>query len=230
VNINTYQEAAALLGKRKSRKLANNTYIVRDTDKQITIRLHNTFIVTYLSGGKVILDSGGWKTVTTKARMNEYSPARISQERGLWTLHYNGAESVYYDGITLKGGRILHPQASEGAVREHKRIMKLIKGYTDAVNNLDTLPEPSAGDCWFCGMYVVDEGVPLGEKVRNTDHIMEHLKDRYIMGSLIINAYKAAGYQNPAFVWRMERDRKGNRGNTVQALRRYFKAQLGMVR
>jgi hypothetical protein len=79
-------------------------------------------------------------------------------------------------------------------------------------------------------MYTTDEGVPLGERVQNTGHIMSHLKERYIMGSLILNALKAAGYRDPGFIWHMERDRKGKRGNIVRALRRYFKAQLGMVR
>ncbi|MFA5186659.1 MAG: hypothetical protein WC551_09305 [Patescibacteria group bacterium] len=229
MKINAYQEAAALLGKRESRKLANNTYMVRDTDKQITIRLHATSIITFLAGGKIILDSGGWKTPTTKDRLN-MGPWRIEQAGGIWYLHYEGMESVFYDGITLYRGKIVKPQALEKAIREHKRIMALIKRYTDAVNNLDTLPEPSAGDCWFCGMYTVDEGVPLGERVCNTGHIMDHLKERYIMGSLILNALKAAGYWEPGLTWQMERDRKGERGNTVRALRRYFKAQLGMVR
>src|SRR5689334_18060408 len=37
----------------------------------IRLWLYQTAIVTWKPDGSVVLDSGGWKTVTTKARMNE---------------------------------------------------------------------------------------------------------------------------------------------------------------
>ena len=96
-----------LTGRNKdSRKLGNHTYLVRHANS-IAVRLHNTNVVTYHRDGHIILDSGGWKTPITKDRMNTYSPARISQEKGLWYVSYNGTHSVFRDGLALYRGRIV---------------------------------------------------------------------------------------------------------------------------
>lgn len=70
----TFQEAATRLGSRDSRKIGNNTYLLWITADRIGIMLHNTVVVTLHRSGNVGLDSGGWRTVTTRARMNEYAP------------------------------------------------------------------------------------------------------------------------------------------------------------
>ena len=84
----TYAEAdQSLQGRnRESRKIANNTYLHREGE-DIAIRLHNTDIVRFKPNGDIVLDSGGWLTVTTKQRMNEYlrrDMGEIWSERGVW--------------------------------------------------------------------------------------------------------------------------------------------------
>lgn len=72
----------------------------RVDERSIALRLHETDVLTWhapqgsgraLTGadaGTVTLDSGGWRTVTTKARMNDYLPPgwRLWSERGTWWL------------------------------------------------------------------------------------------------------------------------------------------------
>lgn len=75
----------------------------------IAVRLHATEVVTHWEDDQVTLNSGGYRTVTTKARMNAYLPTRYSvrSHRGVWKVHYReddgqwNAGVDFYDGITL---------------------------------------------------------------------------------------------------------------------------------
>lgn len=73
-------------GKSRARKIANNTLEVLDDNGDVeAIRLHDTNILTY-DVDHVTLNSGGWQTVTTKARLNQYLPdgVRIEQKDFEW--------------------------------------------------------------------------------------------------------------------------------------------------
>ena len=106
----------------KSKKLANNTYAERCSDS-INIILYNTDIIKYFPDGRIVLDSGNYKTVTTKDRINQFSPVDIRQEKSKWYIMYNDRESVFYDGITVKNGRIIKPLKED---RKTDRYIKLI--------------------------------------------------------------------------------------------------------
>ncbi|KKL46278.1 hypothetical protein LCGC14_2347120, partial [marine sediment metagenome] len=106
---------AKLTGRCKhSRKLANNTWAERrppprgadEFPDEIAIRLHNTDVLTFYADGRVRYDSGGWKTVTTKDRMNTYGLWPVYPERGRWYIRVKGHEYVYADGMTIgpRGG------------------------------------------------------------------------------------------------------------------------------
>ena len=93
--------------KSQLRKVANNTFEVYDKEgNRIAIRLHNTDIITF-DNNKVIIDSGGWQTHTTKSRLNDYLRSfgyHIEQKNYKWML-VNGDERVpFEDGmiITIK--------------------------------------------------------------------------------------------------------------------------------
>src|SRR5665213_3455922 len=92
-----YQTAnAKLTGRCKdSRKVANHTYLKR-RGEDIALQLHQTDVVTMHPDGSITLDSGGWRTLTTKARINDHYNY-ISQRKGIWYLHDG---SLYYDGVT----------------------------------------------------------------------------------------------------------------------------------
>src|SRR6266550_4620766 len=73
---------------RESRKLANNTY-ARRRSGQIAIELHATDILTFHSDGRIDVNTGGWDTVTTRSRMNDYLPGpwRVGGHRGNTLLY-----------------------------------------------------------------------------------------------------------------------------------------------
>lgn len=65
---------------RVGRPLQNNTRLVPCTVGDIEcvgVKLHNTIVVAYLPDGNVVLNSGGWHSVTTQDRLNNWSPAKI---------------------------------------------------------------------------------------------------------------------------------------------------------
>ncbi len=101
----TYTEAAELLGSRDSLKIGHNTYLERMLSDDIGIRLHATTIVAFLAEGGVILNSGGWQTVTTKERMNRYLPAGVSVVRNkkAWYVLDREAmnETEFSDGMLI---------------------------------------------------------------------------------------------------------------------------------
>src|SRR5258708_1370256 len=68
----------------KLRIVKRNTFQF-ERDGETVIRLHETDIVRKRNG-YVILNSGGWKTVTTKDRMNDHLPAgyRLFSDHGQW--------------------------------------------------------------------------------------------------------------------------------------------------
>lgn len=88
-------------------KLANNTYIVQDEGGAYCIVLHRTRIVCYRPDGSIVLNSGGFRTTTTKARMNEVLPPGISvwQKRYDWFVTVGGETIPFYDGMIVMDPR-----------------------------------------------------------------------------------------------------------------------------
>ena len=96
-----------------SRKVANNTYLERRAATftikgkttgigSIALKLHNTDIMTAYPDNTVTLNTGGWRTVTTKARMNDFLPfGRIYQKDFIWYLSLGNVDHVYDDGMEL---------------------------------------------------------------------------------------------------------------------------------
>ena len=81
----------------------NNTAITH-IDGFTTCILHSTQIVKW-DGLTLILDSGGWQTVTTKRRMNECLrewgiPARVYQENYTWFVNFWDSENDRQRGQT----------------------------------------------------------------------------------------------------------------------------------
>jgi hypothetical protein len=111
----TYKEAQAKLTGRckERRKLQNNTYLERRDGDAIAVILHATDVVTLFPDGTVELNSGGWNTLTTRDRINNYLPGNwhVSSERDtmiLWRWKggaYNPRgeqeEYLFVDGIRI---------------------------------------------------------------------------------------------------------------------------------
>ena len=94
----SYAEALRVLGDKQSVRLGNNTYLEaiaervysegRIPEERITIavRLHSTYIVKFYEDDRTVLYSGGYRTVTTKERINHFIKGRIFQAKGQWKV------------------------------------------------------------------------------------------------------------------------------------------------
>ncbi len=102
----TYQNARKLFSQARSKDagkpLGKHTrleYIGETADgNTYGIRYHGTYVVLIHEDGTYTLNSGGWKTVTTKKRINEYAPVYISQKNYEWFLEDNIS---FYDGMKI---------------------------------------------------------------------------------------------------------------------------------
>lgn len=100
--VKSYKEANEVLGNRDEKKVNHNTYLVRRADGSISLRLYETNIVTYYETGEVALYAGGFRTVTTKERMKEYSPLMVYSTNHAWFVRSNNKSEPFRDGISTK--------------------------------------------------------------------------------------------------------------------------------
>lgn len=192
--------AFILKGRNKtSRKIDNNTVARLLDNNGVAIKLHDTDIIKYDNNGTVTLNSGGWKTVTTKERLNKYTQAGVSQKAGIW---YMADGSLFYDGIKLdKNNKVIKPKSPAKTASYEKKLKTIkkqareyAKNFVKALKN-GQVELPSSGDCWYCSMHTVD-GKSLGQATSNSDHISDHIKEGYYVPSLLVNAGKSAGYKD----------------------------------
>lgn len=106
-------------------KVDNNTLLVRDTvDNTIAVRFHATDIITIYSDDMLVVDNGGWQTVTTLARLNDWLPSGwgIYTHKGTWywqNYRHRDEElnpgfkrtQPYSNGDKITADGTLHPQA-----------------------------------------------------------------------------------------------------------------------
>jgi hypothetical protein len=172
-----------------------NTFRVEYEDGSIAYRLHKTDVVT-IDGNGYVLNSGGWRTVTTKERISAYLPQGwyLSQCNGVWYVTTPKGRFDYYDGMRI---------ATDGTVKKVKHtdlkkietLKKKIKNFVNKIDKMKEIPLPNSGDCWYCSLHTQD-GKTMGDSFENNDHIMQHLKEGYLHGSLIVNALKDSGYRD----------------------------------
>ena len=102
--MNLYDTLTAKLNGRDVRTVGNNTRVRYVDDTCVAILLHHTEIVRAFDDGYFALDSGGWHTVTTKSRMNEYLPGgyRVYQQDFAWSLRTPDGDVPFHDGMVLR--------------------------------------------------------------------------------------------------------------------------------
>lgn len=107
----TYEQVDQLLGRRQSRRLPGRyTTLIRTARGSIAVKLVNTNVVEWFRCGRIRLDSGGWRTVTTKQRISTYAPVAVWSHRGSWLcggLMAVQAPVPFVDGMDWKNGRVL---------------------------------------------------------------------------------------------------------------------------
>lgn len=165
-------------------------YGIRDGDfiREI-LRYQDTDIIFWNVDGSITLDTGGWRTSTTKARFNEHLIGMsVWQSKGVWTLNVGGNIHEYYDGIVINADRTVISVDTVESDRV-KDLTKRINAFCKLVTV--PLPAPSAGDCFLC----MFEKESTGEGWNN-DHILSHFEEGYMHGTLLCNAMRWAGFQD----------------------------------
>lgn len=110
----TFDEAEAMYeerigyqsGKYEGVRLENNTRLVK-RGESYGVKLHNTVVVTLHPNGSSEIKTGGWHTLTTRRRINKYSPhAHIVQRDYDWFINPGpGHQGVLYqEGETWTPG------------------------------------------------------------------------------------------------------------------------------
>ncbi len=192
-----YNTAKEKLGNRSRRKLGNHTYLERRDNGTIAVKLHETDVVTFNPDGSAMLDSGGWRTITTKDRINGFGPVNVSQDNSVWYIKRNPRGSLLpADGYLFRDGMTIN---ADGSVKDgvkddgkdckalKKRIKAFCDGYMDALINR-RIEAPSSGDCFYCVMRTTDGNIPLGEVNRDQSHIISHMDEPYFVPSLVTRA------------------------------------------
>ena len=204
-------------------KKGHCTVLYTREDGAKVLRYHETDIVVSRNDGTFILDSGGYKTKMTKERINGYIPDQFSLYQGgsLWYLSApKGKEYVFSDGMIIGPGNRVKTNRKD--VARVKRVLKLLGVYCKKIAELKELPQPSAGDCFLCLYTLEGEVLGDGHRMYDSHHLMLHLKEGYIHGTLLCNAIRAAG-RNPQYLFCTPRK------DVVRSVRRYFKSQLGVA-
>jgi hypothetical protein len=152
------------------------------------IRYHHTDILTF-SADSLRLDSGGWKTITTKDRINKFLPVGYSlvSDRGLWILTTLAGSYPFQDGMIID----LHTQAAIDSppldvIRKEnnawdKKVRKFVNDYAKKLYS-GTMEIPDSGDCFYCIL------AAQNPSVKEFDHIRMHIEENYLVPSLIVAA------------------------------------------
>lgn len=149
-SIESIHDCRRALGNRETVKLEHET-ILRETalDETYAIRYWYTDVVTYHKN-MITLDTGGHYSVTTKKRINDYTPSfvRVYQEDYDWFVTVFGETYCYENGFTVD-------------VSNH-RVFRFVKGnqleeihpYNPYENKTFSLWSVSVG---LCGSYMPND-------------------------------------------------------------------------
>lgn len=234
---------ARLMG--KPRKVANNTFKYETAQGSTVTRLHLTDIVEHLPEARIKLDTGGWKTATTKARMNDaLSYYQIYSDRGVWYVHMRGTTQPavpFFDGMILPDAfdkPAQRAKADKAAAAQAKLKLAIKKFVDKTLADGVVVPKPHAGDCWNCLMFDKEEEVVRGKNAsfviktparnRDNEHLLSHIKEGYMHGSLIVNAYRAAGYVDNSIAFTCFSEMPYYK-HMRRIVKRYLQKRLGMA-
>lgn len=232
----TYEQCAEKMAGARSphagRPLQNNTRLYR-RGECFAVQLHETDVVTVDAQNRFTLNTGGWKTVTTKDRINTYAPSRVYSGNGVWYVgaSYDGPRVPFFDGITVDvDGKPLNPRPTDATLDTRKRqldrkVSRYIKGFAAAVT-AGEIGNPGNGDCFYCQFQPV-EGSPKGQGAHRLEfggmyHLESHFEEGYFVPSLLWRAIHERGYRDPALIWHMTVTNKDG-SMAADNLRAYFR-------
>ena len=77
-------------GRDKSRRTVpgiRSTYVEKLDSGRIAVFYHATPVVTYHANGAIVLNTGGFRTSTTKSRINTFANVNVFQKNFVWYLN-----------------------------------------------------------------------------------------------------------------------------------------------
>lgn len=79
-----------------------NTSLCRMPFGEIRVMFYDTAIVTYHQDGRVLLNSGGFRTPTTKSRINQFTDILVFARDYAWFVRAgSGLELPFTDGMNV---------------------------------------------------------------------------------------------------------------------------------
>jgi hypothetical protein len=233
----TFDEAKRILAKRETKKLARNTYL-REVDGRMVVRFWETDIITIDKQDTYTLNSGGYRTLTTKDRFNSFAPVWVWQHRNMWyavpkrqahTLEPFADKVLFADGMRVDAsGKVLsgagNDETRKVMGKVDRLVSKYIAGYAAHVM-VNGLEQDTSGDCWGCLMQDTADKVkePMGYS-----HYINHFEEKYYVPVILIKALQEVGYINLGLIWgMMEADISRGREpyHLKHALRKYFRTR-----
>lgn len=177
----------------EKKMIANNTVFYKDPFGNEYIRLHKTDVAIRINKDEipvVRLDSGGFKTKTTKERINMAItrfldlPHKVVSDKGVWRIVGKGDDILFFDGIRVRNlnGTLevvnIEESPGENDIRNLLNdLNKYTKNFIEKFMN-DEIPAPSNEDCFFCSMF----------PNTSADHYQSHIYESYYVPSLLYNA------------------------------------------
>lgn len=189
----------------KAAKIGSNTTIRFDKDSNVIVRLYATDIATF-TPEYIVVNTGGFNTVTTRDRLNQVLPFGAYTEKNI--LKINGQPINITGKFTYEGAPV---ETDADTLTAKKALWKEIDKLIDAY--LENPVEPQTGDCFYCSMFGA-----------TSDCILSHIAAKYAHGSLYVNAMRAAGYQDAGIRYYFEDLKKYRRKDIVKrAMRKYLR-------
>lgn len=210
----THDKAKMLFGKCRNKergyKLANNTYL-RQKGGAFSVRLHKTDIVTIRPDGTYRLNSGGWRTKTTKTRMNEILPGfGVLHTAGIWSI----GDEFFTDGMLVgqDGQAVVRTRCVQETLKTKKRVDYYCAQFIRKVSNACI-----GGDIGHWDTYK-QRGIPNASNPRHLTELWNTIAnatwkdpgDRVLdivdIRLLLYIATIDHGYSEPRLVWDISRD------------------------
>ena len=89
----------------RTNKLGTHCTTVSKSEEVTRVTYHQTVVVAF-NDKEIVLDSGGWRSATTKQRINQASNQfglnlSVYQSKGDWYVDYQGVTLDFRDGLVL---------------------------------------------------------------------------------------------------------------------------------
>lgn len=205
----------------KAKLAARNTldYTLRDGNRKI--RLHDTDILTIYPSGDFVVFTGGWNTVTTRARLNDFLPSgyRVSQSHGI--AHLNGVP--FRNAVSVSASISPAEIHSDVSDSENAALTRKIDSYMRAWRKHGLPPESeSSGDPWI---FTTQQKVSF-------EIMLDWIESQYVFRLMYFLALKYAGVPDTGIgLYHYWADQKGGRLEKIDysRIRRYIRACLGLA-